>query len=528
MSAVDVKAKAKAKTLANPVTGQQPNSFTQVTNHTLATPTSPRASTLDPTEGRRLRAQTQQELASPTSRVDAPLGYRAPDGMSHRSFSWLMGAHHMFPNTSTGPAINEPHAAEAGIKPLRRAEDLSGPEYNQGRQALAHYGHDVKDPVGSLRSVQERNVRRVVAEHVAAGTEESASQLFYGGTPQTKLPEPFAEAHRQSMMGAQERMREARTTLQTDPHFQTATAGASEEDKHLLARNVTASNVSDTSPNSKFRTSKGWPNIEQAEEAGKAGLEGRKPTFISGRIQNNDKAAARTADAVRNQDPAVDKFGDPKSAPKTIAFRNALIRHDSPDSYAVSDVMEGHQVFPGMTTSKGLNHREKSTDGTPTGPMVAVHPDTPRSARKNLVPVLKPGAKGPVADTGLSRVEEGLRDGKSYVHAINDHVHRQISADMGISRGENYADNVNALQAAKWGSEQVSRPDVNVSHADQYPVVRDWAAEGHDNLTGLGRQMFGSRSGMGQQFRVNPNTKARGAGKDPMRGPGGYPIKPGA
>ena len=103
-----------------------------------------------------------------------------------------------------------------------------------------------------------------------------------------------------------------------------------------------------------------------------------------------------------------------------------------------------------------------------------------------------------------------LAKGGGTVHALNDYATRSVLADHGLSRSVNHADNVHAIQAAAWGSQQMVRKDVNVSHADQYPVVRDWGHEGvnvPNSPDVLGSLRRGdTHNNLGQQFRTNPNT----------------------
>jgi hypothetical protein len=77
-----------------------------------------------------------------------------------------------------------------------------------------------------------------------------------------------------------------------------------------------------------------------------------------------------------------------------------------------------------------------------------------------------------------------------------------------------------------------------VAHADQYPVVRDWGAEGHSEMNDLGHAIglgkVAPHHAMGPQFRANPNTT--GIDKNPAPGTTGkqdvtrnkpYPVMPG-
>jgi hypothetical protein len=276
------------------------------------------------------------------------------------------------------------------------------------------------------------------------------------------------------------------------------------------ATSVMAQATADTSPNSKWRDSNNrWPNIEQAEEAVRAGITGDEPRFISGRIQNNDKAAARTAEMVQSGVYETHEYGNPKNAAKTVAFRGALTDRDAADAFKVSDVHEASVIAPGLPTAKGKRYTAK--DGT----KVTVHADAPKSASKGLQPIMEPAQgyrNGLKQQVGLSRPEEMLAKGSSLVHTLNDRATREVLASHGLSRGVNYADNVHAAQAAAWGSQQLLRHDVNVSHADQYPVVRDWGHEGinvpktDDVLGSLSRGEV--HTTMGPQFRQNPNRTA--------------------
>lgn len=497
---------AETRARRNPLTGGEPNTFSAVgEGRSLPAPTNVRPWKGDGREASRLRAR-HDEATQPGGIPDAQVGYRKPEGMTDRHFAWLSGGHHMFPNEGAergNPAINEPHEHHPEIAVQRRAEDLAGGEYRKGAAVLSHYGHDPKDPVGSLVDLQSRTMNRVLAEHNQAGVLESSSQKFYGGRVNTKIPDqPDMEArHRDGVMAAQNRLRSAVDTIANHPGFHASDAAA---------RAVVNQSVADTSPNSKFRENDRWPNVEQAEEASKAGITGDSPKFVSGRVQNNEKSAARTADMLARGQFETHGYGNPKQAVKTVAFRGALADVNHTDALKVTDVHEASVVTPGASVSKAKVYVGGGKSGN-----TYIHPDSPKSATKGLTQVMIPNANRPGTmkpKVGLARTEEMLAKGDSYVHTLNDYATRASLARSGLSRSVNHSDNIHPAQAAEWGSQQLLRPDVNVSHADQYPVVRDWGHEGvnvpnHGDVLGaLSRGE--THTHMGPQFRVNPNTTA--------------------
>lgn len=519
---------ADTRARRNPLTGDEPNSFTAVTNRTLPDPVSVRPLSInkksDPSAGR-TPSGAPRRVAAPradgverrrlrqahvSTEVGPSLGYEKPEGMSANDHAWLMGAHHMFPNEATGPAINEPHEGSNNVTVQRRAEDLSGHEYRKGEASLAHFGHDPENPLGSLVDTLHAQTRRVMAEHIRAGVEESSSQLFYGGTARTEIPSsPDLEDHHWAKTReAYAKFEEHSRSIATHPSFVEQTGHLTHPERMQAARDLVASATADTSPNAKWRTGEDkWPNLDQAHESVLAGLEKRNPKFITGRTPNEYKAADRTEQMVDSGNFDTHKYGDPKGAPKTIAFRGALSNRNSPDAFTVTDVHHASIAFPGLPTAKSKRYEDPST-----GDVTNVYPDQPASATKGLEQRFKrvtrtaTKARETVPDFGYSRPEQALAVAKPYTHALIDRGMRQVASDLGLSRGVNYADNVHQMQAAMWGSQQVRRPDVEVHHSDQYPVVRDWAGEGHDTLTDDGRALFGKRSGMGAQFVRNPNT----------------------
>jgi hypothetical protein len=537
-------AKKPAPDVSNPLTGAAPNSFTKVTNRDLPAP-SLRAQmpAAMPAADQSRMAKAHQAATGPGGVNEGQLGYTRPSSMSPHQFSQVMGAHRMFPNEAAkanGPAINEPHEAHPHVTVQRRAEDLSAPEVAKGVQTLKNYGYG-HDPIGELTRVQGQATDRVIGEHAAAGVEESNSQHFYGGAPVTSDVGHMQAEHNAGITAANDRFHAGAQRLLQHPQFQARTAGMTDQERSDHALGTMAQATADTSPNSKWRTAKGWPNMEQAEESATAGLEGRRGTagkpdavnggikFVTGRVQNHAKAAERV-DEMTTTGQGSHAYGDHTTSPKTMAFRGALAQPNSPDAYKVTDVHEAGVVLPGANTSKSKMYRD------PTGERkgkIGVFPDEPASASKGLDPIMRnPSTQEP----GNARAEQMLSDSRSTVHALNDYATRSALTERGLSRGVNYADNVHHQQAAAWGSQQVRRPDVAVAHADQYPVVRDWGAEGHAELNDVGKHVFGgvNPSHMGPQFRANLNTS--GIDKNPAPGTTGkqdvmrnkpYPVMPG-
>lgn len=475
----------------NPFTGQESNSFTQVTNRDLPAPKNVRISERDRGLTARTRQAANDHLRGHAS--DAPMGYRL-DSIEPQYRSFVTGARHMFPNTAAEkgtPAINEPHAANSGVTVQRRAEDLSGKEVAKGKSTLIQYGHDAKDPMESLREVHRRALDHVTAQHIAAGVHESSSQMFYGGSTTTEIPSDIAaqSAHESNVMAARDRFAKGVRNLATHPDFVAQTPHLNHRERMHAATNLMAQSTADTSPNAKWRdrpTDRNpdpWPNMDQAEESATAAVENREPKFITGRIGNISKASNRVGEAIDTKNYDVHQYGDHVSAPKTVAFRGALIDKDSPDAYKVSDVHEASVVAPWLDTAKAHMHERLDENGDRVGHKVPVYADTPQSRRRGLTKISSytGGQGGEIKekpDWGLSRPEAMLSEGRSTVHALNDRATREVLAERGLSRGPNYADNVHSMQGAAWGMQQVRRGNVNVSPADQYPVVRNWHSEG--------------------------------------------------
>lgn len=506
-------AQRKTRQLRNPITGQGPNQFTAVSEgRTLPAPKNVQKYQRPLSERHRLR-----ELAvAQDENLDAPVGYRY-DAIDERYKTFVQGARHMFPNTAAEkgvPAINEPHKHDPGVTVQRRAEDLSGKEYRKGEQVLKQFGFDPADPVGHLQSLHGRTLDRVAAEHIVSGVEESASQLFYGGRSQSDFPQiEHAVEHEEHVKETPDLFDTKVRNVVNHPDFVNATAHLSHPERISAARNLMASAGADTSPNNMWKQvkakdpSRRHPNLEQADEVVHATLEGRPAGFRSGRIQNVPKAQERVQDALDTGDFGVHKYGDPFKATKTIAFRGALVDKDSSDAFRVADVHDASVMAHWLPTAKSHMYRNPRTDKRK-----AVYPDEPESATKGMVQEFKTTKHGKIKpDWGLSRPEQMLGEGQPMVHAMNDYATRRVLASRGLSRGVNYADNVHTAQAAMWGSQQMRRPDLDITPAEQYPVARHWEAEGvnvpadpHDPLGSLRRGQTNVTPGA--QFHHNPRT----------------------
>lgn len=538
--------RARAKAALNPLTGQPANAFTKayrsdpeagtsvirdgVTSRGVPVMSRPVSKKPMPSGGPEVvnrRARMEQVKSDPASPLDAPLGYRWADpkdlerlaseaGGSDAAaeharnqlglIGWISGAQRSFPR-QTGPAINEPHETPDDLYVPRRLEDMNASEYRHAEQAARTGGYPRTNPLEGMVGTQMRNMVRVMGENTAAGTDENVSQLFYGGEPTTHVHDPdLAVVHKQKV-------------AETPNRFHESTAEAAQmvgtsDARH--ARSVAALAAADTSPNTKWREGSNYPNLNAADEAIRSVSEDRPlnpKAYAPSRPANVAKTRKRLSSVVTDEVPTA-VFGDPNKAPKTMDFRNALTEHDSPDSRTVTDIMEGHQVFPNLTTSKALLYERLDPQGQRIGSKIAVHPNSAKP--RGATPVMETTETGKVRQAkGQSEVEEVVNDrGQSLIHAANDYAARRVNTALGISRGVNYADNVNMGQAARWGSEQVSRPDVRVSDADQYPVIRDWQAEG-TTLGGArpehakGSQwdwMYETKS-VDPQWAQNPNTK---------------------
>lgn len=521
------KAEAKEQAQRNPLTGQAPNTFTQVSNRTLTPPVAARDIEVD--QHREARSQRARREAVRSRSYDAPEGYRL-DAIEPRYRTFVTGAAHMFPNTAAEretPAINETHQADPGITVQRRAEDLSGLEYRKGEQALRQYGHLPSNPTKSLREVQAAALDRVTAEHIAAGVHESSSQMFYGGSTTTNLPlghDVEQKAHEEGVMGAASRFGQSVRDLAMHPDFKNRTPQLTHRERMHAATNLVAQAAADTSPQNKWRDKNSqnypWPNLDQADEVVKAAAEDRSVRHVQGRLANTYKAKNRADEAIDTGNFDVHHYGEnttatgrPTAGPaKTVAFRGALVDKDSPDAYKVSDVHEGSVVAPWLETAKSHKYERLDASGERVGHIKEVFPDTPKSQYAGMTKMTKQQVSNQgvreVPEWGKSHVENMLAKGHGPVHALNDRATREVLSERGLSRGVNYADNVHSMQAATWGSQQMRRENVNVSPADQYPVTRRWHDEGvnvpaEHHISNLPQ---GGVSNLSPQFGLNQRT----------------------
>lgn len=502
-----------------------PNSFTAVgPGRELPKPSSPRETA--PTEDTpRLR---QQHLDAVENRVQPPLGGRRPEGMSKQDFGWVTGMHHLFPNASTGPAINEPHEHDPHVTVMRRWEDLSPAERNKGITTAQAYGYGDK-PVREMADVYGKHLERIAYEHNMAGVEETNSQLFYGGHgPTSKIPDKdLAKIHHDSVTDVPTKYREAGDRVAADPRFKARTPGLTDEQRREGARGMVIQTAADTSPQTKFREGNRYPNLEQAKASIDAALSGSgKVAHVAGYPANHEKARQHANEIMDRAHETgqieTHQYTSPTS-PKVAPFRGNTADVTHTDTFHVEDVHAGHETFPGATTAKGQAYQK------PGGEKIMYHPDEPASRIEGATQLMKKGKP----EVGNSRVEEATSKGAGTIHAMADYTRRVAGAEYGISRGPNYSDNVGVQQAAGWGSEQVKRPDVNISHANQYPVVRNWAEEGHAELNDVGKRFFGKvgePSGMKPNFVTNPNRRGidrSGNGSQDVTFGKAYPVEPG-
>ena len=507
------------------------------------------------TRQRKARAAKANMQDSP---LDAPLGYRFGTPSSVESMSsqqaelvgWLAGVHHVFKDSRSGPAINEPHEASDDIHVPRRLEDLSRNEYEHAENTLRDFGHSDPDgPVESLRKTQMRHTLKALGEHAAAGTLESASQLFYGGRPTTEIgDEALAKVHESKMLETQDRFYESVSKVGISQQFVDAMRDLDPDRVPGFARAVAANSTTRTSPNTKWREGDKWPNMAAGDEATAAALEGREPdsrVYAPSRPANVKMAVVETGHMVNHLTPrsALDKFkkddaarrAAPYVAPKTRDFGNALVDSGGPDSRVVADIMEGHQISPWLSTKKSRvfelldESGNRAQEPHPTTgkmrpvPKVEVFPGMrpPKGYTESMEINEETGKSKP--ERGRSEVEAMLAAGDSFVHSANDYATRQVNADLGISRSVDHADRVNEAQALRWGSEQQERTDINhVSSATQYPVIRDWQAEGLTmsgprpaHATGSQFDWMYETKSMDPQWTENPNTK--GSAGNPLR-----------
>jgi hypothetical protein len=264
----------------------------------------------------------------------------------------------------------------------------------------------------------------------------------------------------------------------------------------------------------------GWPNLESARSAVHGAMTGTTPykenpdnpgKNLQGTDGNRERAKDHVLDMMRtgNFDSGLLEY-----SPKTSPFNGGVVNPHTADALTVRDVQEGNSEFPsgakpadvvkgrastqtsemvhaknGMSAklvtkgrpgnqtvtprlehSGGFNNgAEKSTVWThpETGKPVELFPDEDPSKVAGHAPKMvtrtktaKDGTTTEVSEQarGQSRGEwstsalpEGLQ------HAAGDYAARQAAANMGVSRGVEYADNAHPHQATRWGGEKLDR-----------------------------------------------------------------------
>lgn len=482
--------------------------------------------------------------------------------------SWLAGAHHAFPNAAAEantPAIDEPHLVGPGTEVSRRWEDLSKAEVDKAHQVMdlagmpSNRSNRATGAEALTTSIQLRNMMRVLGEHTASGVSENVSQKFYGGTPSTHIPDPDLRSKRDAAHSEAQDAFEGLVIFKVaeDPKFVASVSHLSTDDALDRARYIAAASVSRTSPNTPYKRGQDFPNLRAAGEVVSASTEGRaldRSALAGSRPANAERGVPDISSMIANpmvrstltEKPVLSKSGEPQvnpdftvkmkptDAPKTGPFLTAMSTPDAADAYTVTDVMESQQMMPWLTSAKGKLYTYSQPDeyaeggpkdGQKKPPDVTVWGDrsVPRGFTPKLGPVLDSAGepkldndKNPILKhlSGNNEAEAILAKGGALVHALNDKAARNVNAAMGISRGVNYADNVNQAQAARWGSEQALRESHFSSHADHYPVVRDWGSEGagvSEKPEWLGSSssfdwMYEGKS-LSPQFTENPNTE---------------------
>ena len=206
------------------------------------------------------------------------------------------------------------------------------------------------------------------------------------------------------------------------------------------------------------------------------------------------KAYERVKSALASGQFETHALGNPKESAKTVAFRGALADKDSPDAYKVSDIREAPLSTAGLPTGKSRRYRDASGRAFNFYPGYAQE----RAARRRAD--LQGRQEDRTAGQAGTPIFPGRR--RCWPKATATSTRSTTTPPprghpvRSEPRGVNYADNVHAIQAADWGSQQMRRADVHVSHADQYPVVRDWASEGRPSLAPEWSSHFGEHAGM--------------------------------
>ena len=486
-------AKAK-KSSVNPLTGtSDPNTYTQVTDRDLPPAVNVRPLDLSGYEERvksRSRRQYLQYSASGEGRVlhDVPgwgdvnmdgLGWSntppAFDGEGSPKasqpildpvfFQRMLGPQKP-PTVTSGPAINEPHEAGPHHPVIRRAEDLTGDEYQKGVDALALGGVTPSDVKTNIRdSIDRANMRAILA-----GETRMAGEGFYGGD--TAPNRMIEAATRKVLSHPSGRITDSNT-----------------------ARAAAVAAVSATSPKNKVEQVKKDgtvtnPNQIAADTGIQAGLDKVPITHYpaEGGIRGNMDVAADRVDKIADGTPL---YESGFKGVKTTAFAAAQYQASGPDSYRVSDVHSTRTVVPHTSHSKGSMMLAVDSGGKSPASHLFFPEDMggdglpkPSAAQKRLAdhgmedraytPKMseqKPGQKPkPIKSNSLGEVVLGR--GGLPVHAIADRASREVAFDLGWTPSVNHAQAQNAIQEIDWRDQQIIRPDQPYNMDTEYPGWR--------------------------------------------------------
>jgi len=517
---VQQKALAKTRAMKNPITGGDPNTYTQAEGVSLDDPVAVRAykPPTDPyirmTQAR-ARDRSTAYAADRTGRIITEVpGYGSVDlddvgwtteGVLNDMGKHLMGfrGNAMSPNVTSGAAINEPHIPHEQAMVGRRAEDLSGLEHRKATAELAARGITEAGAARETTNAYERaNMRAILA-----GASHIAGSGFYGGPSEPN-----------------DVMKTVQSKIVDHPGFK-----GTEDD----AWAVTAAANALTSPKSKFEQvyadgrPKAYPNNAAADTAVThalaKGLPSRVPSAPLGGMHGNTIKAAMAASAML-RDP-----GDPRrrtirdiftwtDAPKTGAYVSAHTKASTPDSYGVSDVHSTRTKAPFLASEKSSRFLVvRKNDGTPeynskgdrvthsfeaedlgSGGQPAIRTANARLRHYGFTnhryETLIDANGRPVK--GNSPVEEALAKAGAPGHAILDRAGRLSAHSLGKTPSVNHAQAQNQVQEVDWREQQINRPDLPYNSETEYP--------GGQERMGLSNHFSVADSntwGIGQQFR---------------------------
>ncbi len=470
--------------LTNPITGEQPNTYSASVNRTLAGASGARAEKLDSYQERtRKRARARADLyeQSRTGRIipnvpgygqvdlDAP-GWRTR-GVTDGLPGYRLGGPSVPDTVAAGPAINEPHETDPNMAYMRRAEDLTSVEYKKGMDVLASYGVTPERIATNIRDSYER-----ADMHAALALESTpAGSGFYGGD--TK-PEALVQ--------------KLTRTIIDHPNF---------KGDPSTARGIAVMATADTSPNAlvERKTKDGniiHPNYEGALAATVHALDGGDPeqapmSDAGGVFHTNIKKAAKRV-ALANEGAAVGDLLDPTSSPKTSAFAGAQYDESSPDSFRVNDVHSTHTVTPHLPVADSRKFHIVGPDGefVMKGGTKVAHEFEAEDVGHDGLPQPRIGASR-LKEHGLSGyrytvaldpkgkemkgntpAETMLSKGGYAAHAILDRGGRVASYDLGFTPSPDHAQAQHQVQEVDWREQQVKRPDLPYTLDTEHPEWR--------------------------------------------------------